>query len=125
MKGATRAFIGTSYDDNDFNPRTREGCDDFMEGRYSDIAEISIHAPVKGATTAAMIANTFGVKFQSTHPGRVRRGAGDLRRTLRPISIHAPVKGATDHRENQEAAETYFNPRTREGCDTIVCNMTG
>ena len=34
----------------DFNPRTREGCDDsrFNRGKVSD--DISIHAPVKGAT---------------------------------------------------------------------------
>ena len=38
-------------DTRDFNPRTREGCDgeDVME--LPLFREISIHAPVKGATT--------------------------------------------------------------------------
>ena len=33
-----------------FNPRTREGCDTKTPGEVVEDAEISIHAPVKGAT---------------------------------------------------------------------------
>ena len=33
------------------------------------------------------------------------------------ISIHAPVKGATCRRSIRSSYQTYFNPRTREGCD--------
>ena len=33
-----------------FNPRTREGCDDEAIKQQMAIIEISIHAPVKGAT---------------------------------------------------------------------------
>ena len=36
----------------DFNPRTREGCDDDEPGYIESVVIISIHAPVKGATEA-------------------------------------------------------------------------
>ena len=61
-------------DDNDnFNPRTREGCDDIAVQHGYTGTEISIHAPVKGATRCRVLYNGMRVK----------------------ISIHAPVKGAT------------------------------
>ena len=34
------------------------------------------------------------------------------------ISIHAPAKGATVEDLNRVRLCKYFNPRTREGCDT-------
>ena len=57
----------------DFNPRTREGCDNPFFERFSLSFDISIHAPVKGAT------NPFFERFSLSFD----------------ISIHAPVKGAT------------------------------
>ena len=56
-----------------FNPRTREGCDTVDDAVSYIMTDISIHAPVKGATPP-------GYDF-----------------TMIPacISIHAPVKGAT------------------------------
>ena len=56
----------------DFNPRTREGCDDLVYADDDTVFNISIHAPVKGAT---------------------RNGSVFVPHVL--ISIHAPVKGAT------------------------------
>ena len=79
-----------------FNPRTREGCDDRGPGAEIVVYTISIHAPVKGATFARAIA----------------RGVTDY------ISIHAPVKGATLPGTLLGMSAFYFNPRTREGCDT-------
>ena len=35
-----------------------------------------------------------------------------------PISIHAPVKGATPMSKILASSWIYFNPRTREGCDS-------
>ena len=35
---------------NHFNPRTREGCDDCRQSCPYSLRSISIHAPVKGAT---------------------------------------------------------------------------
>ena len=41
----------------------------------------------------------------------------DTRRFLVVISIHAPVKGATLYVIHLHQPLSYFNPRTREGCD--------
>ena len=51
-----------------FNPRTREGCDPFGADEPRVESPISIHAPVKGATTLASIAEKSATIFQSTHP---------------------------------------------------------
>ena len=57
--------------EQDFNPRSREGSDR-QDHRVRSAARISIHAPVKGATFLAVHQDLDVV-----------------------ISIHAPVKGAT------------------------------
>ena len=56
-----------------FNPRTREGCDPVNKRPSFKAMQISIHAPVKGATHI--------IVWYSL--------------TWSLISIHAPVKGAT------------------------------
>ena len=56
----------------DFNPRSREGSDKPAWFKACQINDISIHAPVKGATN---VSSVFGASYM--------------------ISIHAPVKGAT------------------------------
>ena len=57
-------------------------------------SDISIHAPVKGATKADI--KKYGPEY---------------------ISIHAPVKGATSMWWTMASRETNFNPRSREGSD--------
>ena len=100
-----------------FNPRSREGSD-ILDTINIPTAQISIHAPAKGATDWS-----------------------DKYRRLSAISIHAPAKGATDvensirsitefqstlpRRERHRIRQWYgahdnFNPRSREGSD-IVC----
>ena len=79
MKGATRIFSRV----------------------WKTFLQISIHAPVKGATL-------FRV------PARLRRCS---------ISIHAPVKGATIDCLAISQISIDFNPRTREGCDTLVWRL--
>ena len=61
---------------------------------------ISIHAPVKGATSASLIIPKDNKNFNP----RTREGC-DPR--------------AFDH----PARSRYFNPRTREGCDMVVDNQ--
>ena len=60
-------------------------------------AQISIHAPAKGATFDRLRAACFRRRFQSTLPRRER---------------HA--------RPEQQKGEGYFNPRSREGSDNPV-----
>ena len=99
---------------------------------------VSIHAPVRGATSVPssvpplpvfQSTHPYGVRpmlrnhsrwvslFQSTHPYGVRRpgrlpDGGD-----EGVSIHAPVRGATLGRISYSTGRQCFNPRTRTGCD--------
>ena len=81
MKGATRQVSACGCDVGYFNPRSREGSDKLIQTIIHRNVGISIHAPVKGATTG--------------HP---------YPRCSHPISIHAPVKGATRH----QTTDTVF-----------------
>ena len=60
------------------------------------VTRVSIHAPARGATTAADATATGLASFQSTLPReeRPRRQRDDG--LLRPVSIHAPARGATE-----------------------------
>ena len=80
---------------NGFNPRTREGCD-AQSGRKLAIADVSIHAPARGATLPEESANA-GVS----------------------VSLHAPARGATPMCRITMIS-LCFNPRTREGCDQLM-----
>ena len=60
--------------------------------------QISIHAPVKGATRPILY-NANETAF---------------------ISIHAPVKGATSGTLSELSDTINFNPRPREGSDVAI-----
>ena len=94
MKGATPpAVINFSFTDR-FNPRSREGSDVILPLVAGDRYDVSIHAPVKGAT------------------------GYELNEGLRSgVSIHAPVKGATTADDPVMRMMYSFNPRSREGSD--------
>ena len=96
VKGATPIWTGTRSTTPCFNPRTREGCDHQEINDITFFVLVSIHAPVKGATYSATMANFLG-----------------------NVSIHAPVKGATATFHGIADFFGGFNPRTREGCDDI------
>ena len=92
VKGATQAHLPPRTRSGHFNPRARKGRDSRVH-RGRGLPLVSIHAPVKGATSAAMRLGFF-----------------------RCVSIHAPVKGAT-RRGQAPRCPTSFNPRAREGRD--------
>ena len=119
-RGATAGITATQNLSQDFNPRSREGsdtvCSPFVissqyfnprsrEGSdlpswciWSMASIISIHAPARGATKVT-------VHFNQNHSN---------------ISIHAPARGATySPHEIKERLQINFNPRSREGSDTI------
>ena len=94
MKGETCKYPYKAEPPCDFNPCTHEGCD-AEDTRIRDVVtDISIHAPMKGATC------------------RKRANKNWIR-----IAIHAPMKGATTKSRRQILYQSYFNPRTHEGCD--------
>ena len=73
MKGETCKYPYKAEPPCDFNPCTHEGCD-AEDTRIRDVVtDISIHAPMKGAT----------------------QHLGDFHLYCLGISIHAPMKGAT------------------------------
>ena len=79
----------------DFNPRTREGCDEMRIDDITWTLAISIHAPVKGATFYLLMRAENITNFNP----RTREGCDYPQFTgtmiCITISIHAPVKGAT------------------------------
>ena len=117
MKGATGLIQAVWVRQCNFNPRTHEGCDSLSKVFAFLVTEfqsthpwrvrlwdswcsphfltISIHAPMKGATSALSLCRPLLTKFQSTHPWRVR-----------PQETCLGVPSNSD-----------FNPRTHEGCD--------
>ena len=95
-KGATADKIYIQQLGGNFNPRTREGCDNKYNNKISVRPDISIHAPAKGATL-----------FENQINGGIT------------ISIHAPTKGATMIEHIPRLSSANFNPRTHEGCDQM------
>ena len=68
MKGATGMYKFVSETSQYFNPRTHEGCDYDEDLDHCGFADISIHAPMKGATVDSGQLTKYLIKFQSTHP---------------------------------------------------------
>ena len=117
-KGATSPVASSSTSSIYFNPRSREGsdiCQPYLamflltfqstlprRERRTDCvipsatSSISIHAPAKGATVFTRFFNSF-----------------------KAISIHAPAKGATVKKIIKILLKRNFNPRSREGSDSI------
>ena len=94
-EGCDEDFIRDAYHPFNFNPRTREGCDAEVAGKPNAPRTISIHAPVKGATFRF---HRAGLPFRYFNP-RTREGCDSVCvpviSAFSLISIHAPVKGAT------------------------------
>ena len=83
---------------------------------YDSARQVSIHAPVKGATylTALRL-------MRSCFNSRTRKGCDSINLFFFQhlvVSIHAPVKGATWERYWFDFASRRFNSRTRKGCDS-------
>ena len=92
-----------------FNPRTHAGCDQIQRAALDGVV-VSIHAPTQGAT---FLSPNFDkpVKFQSTHPRRVRARA-------RQIASFNPRTHAGCAPDSARACTRgCFNPRTHAGCD--------
>ena len=91
----------------DFNPRTREGCDKWRVAQLLTV-DISIHAPVKGATHGRQCWCHRRLDFNP----RTREGCDESYffrlGVVDSISIHAPVKGATLSREQFVLSPSRF-----------------
>ena len=78
-----------------FNPRSREGSD--YNSRYCYcVANISIHAPAKGATNRAVdMCRNIIISIHAPAKGATVPHLSEHYRIA--ISIHAPAKGATQY----------------------------
>ena len=125
-----------------FNPRSHERSDPVLSSVPLGSVPISIHAPTRGATeTGAHQSNEF--VFQSTLPREERQYSINTIRIICSISIHAPTRGATGffnkggllswisiHAPTRGATSNpcvkcvhipYFNPRSHERSDSVIC----
>ena len=101
-----------------FNPRTREGCDNYRFGR--SVATACFNPRTREGCDFLPASIVVDVEeFQSTHPRRVRPIFPLFCRKTQTVSIHAPAKGATSVRLAHATYGYSFNPRTREGCDSL------
>ena len=100
-----------------FNPRSREGSDVFYPHSLQS-AQVSIHAPAKGATRLDSKDEVHDEAFQSTLPRRERqaliRREECLRLRFQSTLPRRERPGTTRNRINKTAS---FNPRSREGSD--------
>ena len=77
-----------------FNPRTREGCDQFPQWAFTFWHGFNPRTR-EGCDAGAMYVPGSAHVFQSTHPRRVRLDAAGEFTASCGVSIHAPAKGAT------------------------------
>ena len=81
------------------------------------VAGVSIHAPVKGATVRDWRRLRMGCFNPRAREGR---DAFNYAKTCAMmVSIHAPVKGATVYELPVTTETLSFNPRAREGRDRV------
>ena len=138
-RGATLSSALESSIRRSFNPRAREGRD-LRPALPQNRSCVSIHAPARGATSCMTRSGNFAW-FQSTRPRGARPRLLVLLSSMpafqstRPrgarheqvaacghadgVSIHAPARGATSCPNCRGPRTASFNPRAREGRDTI------
>ena len=91
-----------------------------MDLGVSSLAQVSIHAPVKGATPGLPPTGTLcEVSIHAPVKGATREHSAS--RLQLGVSIHAPVKGATSPSFHPPSVgRGSFNSRSREGSDTAI-----
>ena len=116
-EGSDQAAAKESRGGGNFNPRSREGSDQRPQQAAAQGAEISIHAPAKGATSRIMsIASTVSI-FQSTLPRRERRGRSAHCGTSSTFQSTLPRRERRSAGLAPAFSSMHFNPRSREGSD--------
>ena len=93
-RGATHATYLAFYSSTNFNPRSREGSDQYFQRNNIIYIDISILAPARGATRAFLCNAVDGYNFNP----RSREGSDRLC-------------------DSKHLCQRDFNPRSREGSD--------
>ena len=134
-----RKSIAIKSNQVSFNPRTHKGCDPSsivnspvpfvsihaptkgataVNKNYKILPNVSIHAPTKGATHAPYCSGHI-IRFQSTHPQRVRHNLLSRFMALRSFNPRTH-KGCDRIQRGCTRRQQCFNPRTHKGCDSIT-----
>ncbi len=79
---------------NNFNPRTREGCD-ICYNLHKEMINVFQSTHPRGVRLSVFVVFKNIELFQSTHPRGVRLQPFINNLTALEISIHAPARGAT------------------------------
>ena len=114
-RGATGPCGSILVSAQDFNPRTREGCDGLTLDDLGFATEFQSTHP-RGVRHALSRSASAGLVFQSTHPRGVRRIYTDSWPSSTPFQSTHP-RGVRRLPHGLITYYTHFNPRTREGCD--------
>ena len=101
-----------------FNPRSREGSDKVMDSESFKISHFNPRSR-EGSDFSGRFILYFFYIFQSTLPRRERHLSTISCNVSTDISIHAPAKGATLLDARSFQILNNFNPRSREGSDSI------
>ena len=121
VKGVTSRLPRSPAPPFNFNPHTREGCDQdvFPSARGS----YHFNPHTREGCDRGTCARSAGVSYFNPH---TREGCDEewLELWLRcqDISIHTPVKGVTASSGSSRGSRQHFNPHTREGCDCLPQN---
>ena len=87
-----------------------------MKEKIGKKKNISIHAPMKGATNKVIVLDSkFPISIHAPMKGATVEDV--IKNFTVLISIHAPMKGATRMSSNIADMKNYFNPRSHEGSD--------
>ncbi len=99
-----------------FNPRPREG-GDTSSGQLREVAQCFNPRPREGGDAPVFVADEVNmVSIHAPARGATMSGAFACRRFC--VSIHAPARGATGVLASAGTGDS-FNPRPREGGDTL------
>ena len=80
-------------------------------------SKVSIHAPLRGATSLILSVDATLPGFNPRTPAGCDPGAAGESSLLGRVSIHAPLRGATPGASGIGGECRSFNPRTPAGCD--------
>ena len=114
--GSDHRRSGKPYTTKRFNPRSRAGSDPVTEdGWYYQ--QVSIHAPVRGATFNSRM-SPFMKSFQSTLPCGERHAVDQVKLLLPGFQSTLPC-GERPFRRGEYRCPQCFNPRSRAGSDPV------
>jgi len=78
-----------------FNPRTPAGCDLSLTIPFLSVSNVSIHAPLRGATQSGAPDSSSPWSFNPRTPAGCDPAWRNFRAGIIAVSIHAPLRGAT------------------------------